>query len=64
MTPVTAAMVAKLRQETSETMMDCKKYLVQFEGDFDAALKYIQTTPYHMRRSARLDGKRCPCCGK
>lgn len=62
MTAITAAMVAQLRMQTDETMMDCKKALVICEGDMQAALKYLKETPFHLRRGARLDGPRCRCC--
>ena len=39
---VTAAEVNKLRQATGAGMMDCKKALVEAEGDFDAAIDYLR----------------------
>lgn len=62
--PITAAIVDRLRTETNETMMDCKKILTIFDGDYDAAIKYMRETPLHARRGFILDGRRCPCCGK
>ena len=38
MTDIKAADVAKLRKETGAGMMDCKKALVEANGDFDAAI--------------------------
>ena len=37
MANITAADVNKLRQETGIGMMDCKKALVEAEGDFEKA---------------------------
>jgi translation elongation factor EF-Ts len=62
MTTITAAMVAKLREQTDATMMDCKKALVRFDGDYETTLKWLTETPYHERRGAILDGRRCQCC--
>ncbi len=39
---ITAADVNKLRQTTGAGMMDCKKALVEAEGDFDAAIDYLR----------------------
>ena len=38
MVKVTAAEVNKLRKTTGAGMMDCKKALVESNGDFDAAI--------------------------
>ncbi|RZK51287.1 MAG: elongation factor Ts, partial [Pedobacter sp.] len=35
---ITAADVNKLRQQTGAGMMDCKKALVEANGDFEAAV--------------------------
>lgn len=40
-TPV-AADVAKLRNTTGAGMMDCKKALVEAEGDFDKAIEILR----------------------
>ncbi|AXT18879.1 elongation factor Ts [Flavobacteriaceae bacterium AU392] len=42
MTKVTAAEVNKLRQATGAGMMDCKKALVEAEGDFDKAIDVLR----------------------
>jgi elongation factor Ts len=42
MTDVSAAMVKQLRDATSAGMMDCKRALVETEGDFDAAVKLLR----------------------
>ena len=39
---ISAADVNKLRQTTGAGMMDCKKALVEAEGDFDAAIDYLR----------------------
>ena len=39
MVKVTAAEVNKLRKATGAGMMDCKKALVEAEGDFDKAIE-------------------------
>ncbi len=42
MAKITAAEVNKLRKATGAGMMDCKKALVESDGDFDAALDYLR----------------------
>ena len=42
MVKVTAAEVNKLRQTTGAGMMDCKKALVEAEGDFDSAIEILR----------------------
>lgn len=42
MTKITAAEVNKLRKHTGAGMMDCKKALVECEGDFDKAVDYLR----------------------
>ena len=42
MATITAADVNKLRQTTGAGMMDCKKALVEAEGDFDKAIKTLE----------------------
>ncbi|HAX73625.1 MAG TPA: elongation factor Ts [Firmicutes bacterium] len=39
---VTAAMVKQLREKTGAGMMDCKKALVETEGNMDAAIDYLR----------------------
>lgn len=39
---ITASDVNKLRQQTGAGMMDCKKALVEANGDFDAAVDYLR----------------------
>tara|TARA_E500000178_G_scaffold329996_1_gene361489 strand:- start:2303 stop:3130 length:828 start_codon:yes stop_codon:yes gene_type:complete len=42
MSKITAAEVNKLRQATGAGMMDCKKALVEAEGNFDAAIELLR----------------------
>ncbi|AVI52325.1 elongation factor Ts [Pukyongia salina] len=42
MVKITAAMVNELRQKTGAGMMDCKKALVEAEGDFDKAIEILR----------------------
>jgi elongation factor Ts len=42
MVNITAAEVNKLRQATGAGMMDCKKALVEAEGDFDKAIDVLR----------------------
>lgn len=42
MTKITASEVNKLRQSTGAGMMDCKKALVEAEGDFDKAISILR----------------------
>jgi translation elongation factor EF-Ts len=39
---ITASEVNKLRQSTGAGMMDCKKALVEAEGDFDKAVEVLR----------------------
>ena len=39
---ITASEVNKLRQATGAGMMDCKKALVEAEGDFDKAVEVLR----------------------
>ena len=38
---VTASMVKELREMTGAGMMDCKKALVECDGDMDKAVDYL-----------------------
>ena len=42
MVNIKAADVAKLRKQTGAGMMDCKKALVEAEGDFDVAIDVLR----------------------
>lgn len=39
---ITAAMVKEIRQMTGAGMLDCKKALVETDGDLDAAVKFLR----------------------
>ena len=39
---ISASDVNKLRQETGAGIMDCKKALVETNGDFEAAIDYLR----------------------
>ncbi|HIM42983.1 MAG TPA: elongation factor Ts, partial [Rhodospirillales bacterium] len=43
MTQITTALVKKLREETAAGMMDCKKALVETDGDHKAAIDWLRT---------------------
>ena len=40
---ITASVVKELRERTGAGMMDCKKALVETNGDFDAAIDLLRT---------------------
>ena len=42
MADIKAADVAKLRRQTGAGMMDCKKALVEAEGDFEVAIDVLR----------------------
>ncbi len=42
MAEISAAEVAKLRKQTGGAMMDCKKALVESNGDFEGAIEYLR----------------------
>ena len=39
---ITASMVKELRERTGAGMMECKKALVETNGDLDAAIEYLR----------------------
>ena len=41
---ITASLVKELRERTGAGMMDCKKALVETNGDADAAAELLRTT--------------------
>ena len=47
MAKITAAEVNKLRQTTGAGMMDCKKALVEAEGDFDKAIETLSEVNFN-----------------
>ena len=42
MAAITSAMVKELRERTSAGMMDCKKALVESEGDMEKAIEWLR----------------------
>ena len=42
MAEITAAMVKELRARTDAGMMDCKKALVECDGNMEEAVKYLR----------------------
>ncbi|MCA9539250.1 MAG: translation elongation factor Ts [Myxococcales bacterium] len=49
---ISASMVKELREKTGAGMMDCKKALVETDGDFEKAVEYLQ------KKSLAAVGKR------
>lgn len=43
MTVINASLVGELRKKTNAGMMDCKKALIETNGDFDAAVDWLRT---------------------
>ena len=43
MAEITAALVKNLREKTGAGMMDCKKALVESDGDIEAAIDWLRT---------------------
>ena len=56
MVKVTAAEVNKLRKTTGAGMMDCKKALVESNGDFDAAIEILR------KKGQKVAAKRADSC--
>lgn len=52
---ITASMVKELRERTGAGMMDCKKVLVEVEGDMDAAVKLMREKG--MAKAAKKSGR-------
>ena len=58
MAQITAAMVKQLREMTDSPMMECKKALIEADGDMDAAVDVLRKNGLRLRgrqdrRSAR-----------
>ncbi len=65
MIKVTAAEVNKLRQATGAGMMDCKKALVEAEGDFDKAIDNLRKKGQKVAaKRADRDSSEGSCCCK
>ena len=58
-TAVKTEAVQKLRENTSAGVMDCRKALIEANGDIDAAVKIIREKGLAKVRSART-GRRAP----
>ena len=43
MAEITVALVKQLRAETGTGMMDCKKALIETDGDMEAAVDWLRT---------------------
>jgi elongation factor Ts len=57
--------VNKLRTATGAGMMDCKKALVEADGDFDLAIENLRKrTKVAANRSDRESTEGCNCCCK
>lgn len=52
MSSISAADVKKLREQTGAGMMDCKKALVEADGDFEKAIEYLR------KKGQKLSAKR------
>ena len=53
MAKITAAEVNKLRKATGAGMMDCKKALVEVDGDFDKAIEVLRKKGCGLRQLNR-----------
>ena len=42
MAPVTAELVKELRARTQTTMLNCRKALIETDGDIEQAIKYLE----------------------
>jgi elongation factor Ts len=64
MATITAADVNKLRTATGAGMMDCKKALVEADGDFDLAIENLRKRTKVANRSDResTEGADDCCC--
>ena len=54
MAQITAAMVKQLREMTDSPMMECKKALVEADGDMDAAVDVLRKNGLAPRLLRRL----------
>ena len=50
---VSATEVKKLRELTGAGMMDCKRALLESEGDYEKAVEYLRKKESHRQRSGR-----------
>lgn len=54
---ISASMVKDLRDKTGAGMMDCKKALVETNGDIDAAIDYLREKG--ISKAAKKSRKNC-----
>ena len=52
MAQITAAMVKQLREMTDSPMMECKKALVEADGDMDAAVDVLRNSALRAAKRA------------
>ena len=57
MANISAKQVKELRDRTSAGMMDCKKALIECDGDMDKAIEYLQVKG--IAKAAKRAGPRC-----
>ena len=55
MAKITAAEVNKLRKTTGAGMMDCKKALVEAEGDFDKAIEILRKKVRKLQQKEQIE---------
>ena len=58
MVKVTAAEVNKLRKTTGAGMMDCKKALVEADGNFDSAIEILRKKGQKLRQRELTENHR------
>ena len=51
MANITAALVKELRERTGAGMMDCKKALVECDGDMDKAIDFLREKAVSLPRA-------------
>ena len=59
MTEITAALVKELREATSAGMLDCKKALVEANGEMEQAIDWLRKKGL----ATAAGGKRATSCG-
>lgn len=55
---ISAQQVKELREATGAGMMDCKKALVETNGDMDKAVDYLREKDWRLRRKRRAGSPR------
>ena len=59
---ITASEINKLRQQTGAGMMDCRKALVESDGDFEAAIDYLRKKGQKVAALRGGQGSERRCC--